>query len=252
MSAEPRTRVVVVTGGTRGIGLTIARLFLERGDRVAVCSRSSRPASLPDEVFHRSVDVRRRPALETFFETVTRELGAFDVLVNNAGTSRWRPVEALDEALVDEVVETALLGTLWSCSAAASRLDPNGVIVNVSSLAGKRGSANNSAYCAAKFGVNGITQALAKELGPRGTRVNAVCPVYVETEQVKAALEDPASPAAGEDVEAYLHGFAATQTALGRLPTAGEVAEVVYFLASDRASAITGQCVNVDCGVLPQ
>jgi NAD(P)-dependent dehydrogenase (short-subunit alcohol dehydrogenase family) len=252
MNAESRARGVVVTGGTRGIGLAIARRFLARGERVAVCSRGPRPADLPDAIVHRSVDVRCRAALEDFFETVTRELGAFDVLVNNAGTSRWRRTQEIDEAFVEEVVETALLGTLWSCSVAASRLGPNGVIVNVSSLAGKRGSANNSAYCAAKFGVNGITQALAKELGPRGIRVNAVCPVYVPTTGVKAALEDPASPAAAEGVDVYLAGFAATQTALGRLPTADEVAEVVYFLASDAAAAITGQCINVDCGVLPQ
>jgi NAD(P)-dependent dehydrogenase (short-subunit alcohol dehydrogenase family) len=124
--------------------------------------------------------------------------------------------------------------------------------VNVSSLAGKRGSANNSAYCAAKFAVNGMTQSLAKELGPRGIRVNAVCPVYVETEQLRVALSEPASPANGQDVEGYLAAFASTQTALGRLPTAQEVAETVWFLASDAASAITGQCLNVDCGTLPQ
>jgi 3-oxoacyl-[acyl-carrier protein] reductase/meso-butanediol dehydrogenase/(S,S)-butanediol dehydrogenase/diacetyl reductase len=131
-------------------------------------------------------------------------------------------------------------------------LRPGGCIVNVSSLAGKRGSANNSAYCAAKFAVNGITQALAKELGPRGIRVNAVCPVYVETEQLIQALAEPDSPAQGRSVAAYLSGFAASQTALGRLPLAEEIARVVCFLASEEASAMTGQCVNVDCGALPQ
>ena len=124
--------------------------------------------------------------------------------------------------------------------------------MNGSSLAGKRGTANNSAYCAAKFAVNGITQALAKELGPRGIRINAVCPVYVKTDQLLATLAEPASPAHGQKVGAYLDQFAETQTALGRLPTAEEVAEVVAFLASPLSSAVTGQCLNIDCGTLPQ
>jgi NAD(P)-dependent dehydrogenase (short-subunit alcohol dehydrogenase family) len=161
-------------------------------------------------------------------------------------------VEDIDEPLVEDVIETSVLGTLWACAAATPVLSRDGCIVNVSSLAGKRGSAKNSAYCAAKFAVNGMTQALAKELGPRGVRVNAVCPVYVETEQLLAALAEPDAPPRKEGVEAYLASFASTQTALGRLPSVQEVAQAVAFLASPAASAITGQCLNVDCGALPQ
>jgi len=161
-------------------------------------------------------------------------------------------VETLDETFIEDILETSVLGTLWGCAAVAPLLSRGGCIVNISSLAGKRGGANNSAYCAAKFAVNGITQALAKELGPRGIRVNAVCPVYVETAQLREALSALASPARGRPVKKYLATFAATQTALGRLPTAQEVAQAVWFLASPAASAITGQCLNVDCGTLPQ
>ena len=153
---------------------------------------------------------------------------------------------------MEDIIQTALLGTLWGCAAAAEILKKEGVIINVSSLAGKRGSANNSAYCASKFAVNGIAQSLAKELGPRGIRVNAVCPVYVETETILNSLKEKDSPAKGESVEKYLADFARTQSALGRLPTVEEVAQVVLFLAGPQASAITGQCINVDCGVLPQ
>jgi 3-oxoacyl-[acyl-carrier protein] reductase/meso-butanediol dehydrogenase/(S,S)-butanediol dehydrogenase/diacetyl reductase len=150
------------------------------------------------------------------------------------------------------MIETNLKSVLFGAQVAAQNLMKGGVILNISSLAGKRGSANNSVYCAAKFGVNGITQALAKELGPRGIRVNAICPVYINTPGLKSALQDPNSPAQGRDIQGYLKKFARGQSALGRLPEAREVANLCLFLASPAASAITGQCINVDCGVLPQ
>lgn len=245
-------RVVAVTGGTAGIGLAVARLFRERGYNVAVCSKSARGKSLAPEILHCQVDVRKRSQQFDFVKAIQEKFGRLDVFVNNAGVSRWKAIEDIDEAFAAEIVETNLMGTMWGCAASASALGSGGCIVNVSSLAGKRGSARNSAYCAAKFAVNGITQSLAKELGPRGIRVNAVCPVYVETETIIESLEDPASPAAGQVVSAYLKEFARTQTALGRLPTGREVAEAVFFLSEPSSSAITGQCINVDCGTLPQ
>jgi 3-oxoacyl-[acyl-carrier protein] reductase/meso-butanediol dehydrogenase/(S,S)-butanediol dehydrogenase/diacetyl reductase len=250
MSPE-RANIVAITGVSRGIGRGIAELFLSRGWRVAGCSRSAIEAP-PAGLRHWRADVGRRQDVRAFVRGAVEAFGGLDALVNAAGVSRWRAVQDLDEAFVEELIRANVMGTLWGCAEAAAVLRPGGAIVNVSSLAGKRGSANNSAYCASKFAVNGITQSLAKELGPRSIRVNAVCPVYVRTEHVLASLAEAASPAQGKDVDAYLASFASTQTALGRLPTAQEVAETVFFLAGPAASAITGQCLNVDCGTLPQ
>lgn len=251
MSA-PAAPVAIVTGGSRGIGRSVAEYLVASGYAVTVCSRTRPAHDWPVTIQHHEVDVRRREAVQTFVQRAHQHHGRVDALVNCAGISRWRAVEDIDEPFAREILETAILGTLWSCGAAAAVMGEGGSIVNISSVAGKRGSANNSTYCAAKFAINGVTQALAKELGPRGIRVNAICPVYVETERILAALAEPASPAGGQNVAAYLATFAATQTALHRLPTAREVAQTVLFLVSPAASAITGQCLNVDCGALPQ
>lgn len=249
-----QTRAVVVTGGGRGLGADIARAFHAVGDRVVLASRtdSGLAGELGDRARFVACDVRQPASLLTAIRTAHTWAGRLDVLVNNAGMSAWRALGEIDEPFWDNMLATNLKAVIFGCQAAASLLERGGVIVNVSSLAGKRGSANNAVYSAAKFGVNGLTQALAKELGPRGIRVNAVCPVYVRTDGLMEALEDPQSPAQGRDVPTYLEEFAASQSALGRLPTAAQVAAACLFLASDEAGAITGQCINVDCGVLPQ
>lgn len=247
-------RTVVITGGGRGIGAAITLAFHEAGDRVVVGSRSdSRIAvALGERALWVRTDVRVPEELQHLANEAVGFGGGIDVWVNCAGYSAWRPLGEADEAFWDDMLDTNLKGTFFGCKVAAAHFEDGGCVVNVSSLAGKRGSADNSVYCASKFGVTGLTQALAKELGPRGIRVNSVCPVYVETEGLLDALEDPHAPSGGSDVKRYLREFARDQAALRRLPSAEEVAVVCLFLASDDASAITGQNINVDCGVLPQ
>jgi 3-oxoacyl-[acyl-carrier protein] reductase/meso-butanediol dehydrogenase/(S,S)-butanediol dehydrogenase/diacetyl reductase len=247
------SRTVIVTGGSKGIGAFISRAFHANGDHVVVASRSDSnlAAQLGERARFVTCDVCRPADLRAAAQTALDWTGRLDVFVNNAGYSAWRPLEAADEDFWDRVIGTNLKGVFFGCQAAAVHLPRGGCIINVSSLAGKRGSANNSVYCASKFGVNGITQALAKELGPRGIRVNAVCPVYVQTQGLLEALSQPQAPPLGQETQAYLKSFAASQAALGRLPLGEEIAQVCLFLASPAGSAITGQCINVDCGVLP-
>ena len=247
-------RTVVITGGSRGIGAAITKAFWETGDYVFVGARRSNDflKGLGERVRFKKTDVRFEPEHSALVGAAIKWRGSMDIFINCAGFSNWRAVDEVDEKFWNRMIDINLKGTFWGCKVASLYLPKGGCIINISSLAGKRGSTNNAVYCASKFGVNGITQALAKELGPRGIRVNAVCPVYVKSEGVLDALKDRHSPAGRKDVDSYLRKFAAENAALRRLPTAEEVAQVCVFLASHQASAITGQCINVDCGVSSQ
>ena len=248
------TKTVVITGGGKGIGAAISKVFHGAGYSVVIGSRSDSglAGELGERAKFQAVDVRNPGDLDTLMQAAVDWTGRLDVVVNNAGFSQWRPAAEVDEEFWSRMIDTNLKGTFFGCQAAAARLQKGGAIVNISSLASKRGSANNSVYCASKFAINGVTQALAKEWGKRGIRVNAVCPVYVRTEGLMEALEAADAPPGGQDVEKYLSDFAASQAALGVLPTGEEIGQACLFLASAGASAITGQCINVDCGVLPQ
>ncbi|MBI3608071.1 MAG: SDR family oxidoreductase [Nitrospirae bacterium] len=246
-------KTVVITGGNRGIGLSITEAFINAGYFVIVGARHEMGLSsrFGDQVSFISADVRDEAAHRRLVDVAVKKTGTLNVYINNAGFSEWRPIEKIDEKFFDDLIGTNLKGAFWGCKAASSAMQDGGCIINISSIAGKRGSANNSAYCASKFGVNGLTQALAKEVGPRGIRVNALCPVLIPTDGLIDALKSPFSPAKG-DPEGFISKFIADNAALKRLPTGEEVAAMGLFLASESASAMTGQCINVDCGVFPQ
>jgi NAD(P)-dependent dehydrogenase (short-subunit alcohol dehydrogenase family) len=248
------SRTIIVTGGSRGIGAAISEAFHATGGRVVIAGRTDTGLAsvLGERALFVATDVRKPEALRSMVKQALDWSGRLDVLVNNAGVSAWRPLAQVDEDFWQDMVDTNLKSVLFASQATAPCLPCGGSIINLSSLAGKRGSANNSVYCATKFGVNGITQALAKELGSAGIRVNAVCPVYVRTEGLDEALLDVVSPTGGQNTMGFLASFTAAQTALGVLPTAAQVAATCVYLASPAAAAITGQCLNVDCGVMPQ
>lgn len=185
-----RTTVCCVTGGTSGIGLAIARCFAERGARVAICGRSPGRVERAVAELIRSgdvsgfqCDVSDPAAVATFARGVQAELGAPDVLVNNAGLAHFAPLVELTAAQIDEVLAVNVRGMFAVTKAfLPGMLDRGrGDIVNIASLAGKNGFANGTAYTASKHAVLGFSKSLMLEVRPRGVRVVAVCPGSVAT-----------------------------------------------------------------------
>ena len=246
-------KIAIITGGNRGIGLGITKSFIDEGYIVIVGARKNRNLNkkFGESVVFLHTDVRQEQSHLDLVEYAIKKFGRLDVYVNNAGYSSWKPISQIDNAFLGDILDTNLKGAFWGCKAASKVMTSNGVIINISSIAGKRGSSNNSAYVASKFGMNGLTQSLAKELGGRNIRVNAVCPVLIHTEGLNEALENEYSPGYGDPTE-FIANFSKSNSALLRMPTELEVGQMCVFLASEKASAITGQCINIDCGVLPQ
>jgi len=245
------SRTVIITGGTKGIGAAIAAGFYAKGDSILVGARNDNgiAATLGPRARFQRADAALPKDHARLVDAALEWTGRLDVYINNAGMSQWMPVEKVTEEFWESMLDVNAKSVLFGCQQAARAMKSGGCILNISSLAAKRGTANNSVYCAAKFAVNGITQALAKELGPRGIRVNAICPVLVPTPGLLDALRDPAAPSQGNPAD-FLASFAKANAALGALPTAEQVAEFCHLLTC--ATAVTGQCINVDCGVLPQ
>ena len=232
-------RIVLVTGGSKGIGLAAAQTFLDEGCRVHVCARSD-PGGLPDGLIFHQCDVGNAASVRAMFAEVAARDGRLDVLVNNAGISGTNPMGADDgDETWDEILRINLTGTYLCAKAALSLLsDGTGRIVNISSSLGISGSADQSAYCASKHGVIGFTRALALSLAPRGITVNAICPSWVDTDMAHRRLREIGiSP---ED--------AAAGTPSGRIATPEDVAATIQFLASQGARHITGQVIPVDGG----
>jgi len=232
---------VVVTGGSRGIGLAIVGRFAAAGWRVAACARSIDDLADCPADFRFACDVSDAGAVQDGVASVVREFGTVDALVNNAGLACSNPLDAeSDDDLWHRVIDVNLHGTYYFTKYAFPHLRDGGRIVNIGSVLSHRGVADQTAYSAAKHGVLGFTRAFAHHAAARGVTVNAVCPGWVRTGMARGRWEQLRIDEAQ----------AAAAVPLGRIADPVEVAALVYFLASDQAGAITGQAFNIDGGVL--
>lgn len=237
---------VVVTGGSRGIGRAIVETFAAEGARVAFFFHGNRAAA--DEVVAAAraegrdvraaqVDVRDSAACAAAVEKLADELDRIDVLVNNAGVIRDNPLTALSDEEIAAVLDTNVGGVFNATRAVAPYMvmQRSGVIVNLSSVSGVKGGRGQTNYAASKGAIDAFTRALAVELAPRKIRVNAVAPGVIETE-----MSQPVREFAGDEVKGRI--------LLRRYGAAQEVANAVWFLASDYAAYVTGEVFHVDGG----
>jgi NAD(P)-dependent dehydrogenase (short-subunit alcohol dehydrogenase family) len=248
MAAVPDFRLdgrhCLITGGGRGIGAAVAAAYAKAGAEVVVAARSR------EEIEAVAASIRsdggRAHALELDVTDVAAvsvavaSLPQLDVLFNNAGTNRPKPIAEVTEADFDVVVGLNLKAAYFVAQAAAVKMaaqGTGGAIINVSSQMGHVGASNRTLYCATKHGLEGLTKALAIELAPNGIRVNSLAPTFVETPMTASYLADP--------------GFRAnvlSKIKLGRLATIDDIVGAAVFLASEAAGFITGTSLLVDGG----
>jgi 3-oxoacyl-[acyl-carrier protein] reductase len=238
-------KVAVVTGGSRGIGLSIAEHLAAAGARVAVVARdgaraAAAAAGLPgDGHAGFGCDVADPAAVDAMVRQVEGDLDALDILVNNAGVTGDNLLMRLSDAEWDRVLDTNLKGTFNTIRAATRGMmrRREGRIINITSVVGITGNKGQANYAASKAGVIGLTKSVARELASRNILCNALAPGYIETDMT-AEL--------GETVREALVG----QIALGRLGRGDDIASVVRFLAGPGAAYITGQVIVVDGGMV--
>lgn len=242
-------KVAVVTGASKGIGAGIATQFAAEGAAVVVNYASSKTGAdkVVDEIMKRGGkaiavqgDVARKADIERLFGAAQKTYGRPDVLVNNAGVYEFAPLEGVTEEMFHRQFNTNVLGLILATQEAARHFgQEGGTVINISSVASTATPPASAVYSATKAAVDAITQVLAKELGPKKIRVNAINPGPVETEGFQSA------GLSGSDFEKQ----AISQTPLGRVAQPADVASVAVFLASSDSDWITGETIRVTGGL---
>ncbi|MBQ7895409.1 MAG: 3-oxoacyl-ACP reductase FabG [Oscillospiraceae bacterium] len=240
-----KNKVALITGGSRGIGFATADKFLAEGavviitassqdsaDKAVALLREKHPQSVVDGI---SPDLASLNSVRTEFRKMARKYGCVDILVNNAGISESTPFIEYTEETFDKVMDLNVKGVFNSIRAACECMIArgSGVILSTSSMVSISGQPSGFAYPASKYAVNGLTVSLARELGPKGIRVNAVAPGITETDMMKAVPQEVIQPM----IE---------RIPLRRLGQPEDIANAFLFLASDEASYITGVVLSVD------
>ena len=248
-------KVAAITGGTAGIGRAIAEGFLAEGARVVVSGRNAERGEQvvselgTDRAFFSQGDATTKDGVEQAVEAAVEHFGQIDIMVNNAGgAKRLAPLVDLYDEDWDLVMKWNLYSTFWGTRAALRHMLPRnyGRIINISSVEGKHGKPVLTAYVAAKHAINGLTKAVAKEVGTQGVTVNAICPGLVITDIIRD--NGPATAQAMGITFDEMVGLFAAESAIKRPNTVDEVAAVAVLLASDVGAGITGAIYSVDGG----